>query len=175
MENVVLKSDILCFCETFLQANDKFNEYSLGRSHMDIFRIEREAACNIGSGGILIAVNRVLKPTLVTGTITDDMEQVTVKVDMGSTVFCITCIYRPPSGSVKHFIKQTAQLVDELQQVYSSSSFILVGDFNEDILQGSNNISSFFSSIGFEQYTKSATREWHAFGSHVCQGHRIFY
>ena len=159
MENVVLKSDILCFCETFLQGNDKFNEYSLRRSHMDIFRIEREIACNIGSGGILMAVNRVLKPTLVTGTISDDMEQVTVKVEMGSTVFCITCVYRPPSGSVKHFIKQTVQLVDELQQVYPSSSFIIVGDFNEDILQGSNNISSFFSSIGFEQYTKSATRD----------------
>ena len=159
MENVVLKSDILCFCETFLQGTDKFNDYSLGRSDMDIFRIEREVACNIGSGGILMAVNRVLKPTLVTGTISDDMEQVTVKVETGSTVFCITCVYRPPSGSVKHFIKQTAQLVDELQQVYLGSSFIIVGDFNEDILQGSNNISSFFSSIGFEQYTKSATRD----------------
>ena len=159
MESVILKSDILCLCETFLQGTDKFNDYSLGRSDMDIFRIEREVACNIGSGGILMAVNRVLKPTLVTGTISDDMEQVTVKVETGSTVFCITCVYRPPSGTVKHFIKQTAQLVDELQQVYSNSSFIIVGDFNEDILQGSNNISSFFSSIGFEQYTKSATRD----------------
>ena len=159
MEHVVLKSDIFCFCETFLQGTDKFNEYSLGRSDMDIFRIEREVADNIRSGGILMAVNRVLKPTLVTGTISDDMEQVTVKIETGSKGFCITCVYRPPSSSVKHFIKQTAQLVDELEQVYSSSSFIIVGDFNEDILQGSNNISSFFSSIGFEQYTKSATRD----------------
>ena len=159
MENFVLKSDILCFSETFLKCTDKFNEYSLGKSDMDIFRIERQVPCNVGSGGILMAVNRVLKATLVTGTISDDMEQVTVKVETGSTVFCITCVYRPPSGSVKHFIKQTAQLVDELQQVYSNSSFIIVGDFNEDILQGSNNISSFFSSIGFEQYTKSATRD----------------
>ena len=160
MSNFVAKSDIMCFCETFLQATDEFNEYSLGRDDMKIFRIDREVeASNTSRGGILMAVNTVLKPTLVTRTITDDLEQLTVKIETDSTVFCITCVYRPPSGSVQRFIKQTGQLVDEIQQVFSSSSFIIVGDFNEDILQGSNHISSFFSSIGFEQYTMSATRD----------------
>ena len=73
-----------------------------------------------------MAVNTVLKLTLVTRTISDDLEQLTVKVDTDSTAFCITCVYRPPSGSVQSFIKQTDQLLDEIQQVYSSSSFILV-------------------------------------------------
>ena len=160
MSNFVAKSDIMCFCETFLQATDEFNEYSLGRDDMKIFRIDREVeASNTSHSGILMAVNTVLKPTLVTRTITDDLEQLTVKIERDSTVFCITCVYRPPSGSVQRFIKQTGQLVDEIQQVFSSSSFIIVGDFNEDILQGSNHISSFFSSIGFEQHTMSATRD----------------
>ena len=160
METFVAKSNILCFCETFLQATDEFNECSLGRDDMKIFRMDRQVeASNTGRGGILVAVNADLKPTLVTRTTSDDLEQLTVKVETDSTVFCITCVYRPPSGSVQRFIKQTGQLVDEIQQVYSSSSFIIAGDFNEDILQGSSHISSFFSSIGFEQYTRSATRD----------------
>ena len=135
----------------FLQVTDECNEYSLGRDDMKIFRMDREVeAVNNGRGGILMAVNTVLKPTLVTRTISDDLEQLTVKVDTNTTAFCITCVYRPPSGSVQSFIKQTGQLLDEIQQVYSSSSFIIVGDFNEDILQGSN---------GFEQYTRSTTRD----------------
>ena len=159
MEHFVSKSDILCFCETFLQDSDEFNECSLGRADMKIFRMDRKVEASIvGSGGILIAVNTVLKPTLVTRTISDDLEQLTVKVETGSTVFCITCVYRPPSGSVQCFIKQTGQLKYN-KYIPVLLSLLLVTLNNEDILEGSNHISSFFSSIGFEQYTRSATRD----------------
>ena len=159
-ENIVKESDVLCFCETFLKSKEAFDTRLFDRDDMVAFRVDRLVAENEqGHGGIFIATKISLQPFLISRTISSNLEQISIRITTQGQNFCITCVYRPPSSSVHNFIREIAPLIDELQQVYNGSDFVIVGDFNEDLSCKSSNIEAFFISQGFTQHTTKATRD----------------
>ena len=160
VETIVKKSDVLCLCETFLKPKDKVDTRLFDRDDMVAFRVDRLVAENEqGHGGIFIASKISLQPILISRTITNNLEQVTIRITLQGQNISVTSVYRPPSSSTHNFIKEMAPLTDELQQVYNDSDFVIVGDFNEDLSSRKSSIEAFFDAQGFTQYTRKATRD----------------
>ena len=82
-ENVVKESDVLCFCETFLKPKETFETRWFDRDDMVAFRVDRLVAENEqGHGGIFIATKISLQPILISRTITNNLEQVTIRITL---------------------------------------------------------------------------------------------
>ena len=81
VENVVQKSDVVCFCETFLKPKDKLETRLFDRDDMVAFRVDRLVAENEqGHVGIFIASKINLHPVLISKTVSNHLEQVTIRI-----------------------------------------------------------------------------------------------
>ena len=158
LDQLVKQSNVLCFCETFLKGEDNFSQYSFGRDDMKIFRIDRPRANDQpGSGGVLLAVQLNIQPILVARQISHNLEYVAVHVNYNNETLLIISLYRPPGSSVNMFLQEMEGILNDINS--QSYACIIVGDFNEDICQSKSNISSYFTSKGFQQKTDAPTRD----------------
>ena len=65
-----------------------------------------------------------------------DLEVCALKINDSKNVFCITCIYRPPTGNFGTFIYLLQSALDKLHS--NSINFINCGDVNINYLKDSN-------------------------------------
>ena len=161
VDPLVKQSNVLCLCETFLQANDKLNGSIIGRNDMDIFRMERTSSVlsenQSGSGGVLLAAQKELSPVHLASNISKHLEYVAVQLKHNSNKLLIISLYRPPSGKVNRFLQEIDQVLSDTNA--QNSDCIIVGDFNEDLLSTSCPILAYFQSKKFHQKTDAPTRD----------------
>ncbi|XP_071152909.1 uncharacterized protein [Mytilus edulis] len=77
----------------------------------------------------------------------------------------IATIYRTQKYQIELFLRNVGALLSELTQL--SSSIIVLGDFNQDIMKGGRSIPDFMASWGFEQLVQEATTEGGTLIDHV--------
>ncbi|XP_063435688.1 uncharacterized protein LOC134716608 [Mytilus trossulus] len=77
----------------------------------------------------------------------------------------IATIYRTQKYQIELFLRNVHALLSELVQL--SSSIIVLGDFNQDIIKGGRSIQDFMASFGFEQLVQEATTEGGTLIDHV--------
>ncbi|CAG2199123.1 unnamed protein product [Mytilus edulis] len=77
----------------------------------------------------------------------------------------IATIYRTQKYQIELFLRNVGALLSELTQL--SSSIIVLGDFNQDIMKGGRSIQDFMASFGFEQLVQEATTEGGTLIDHV--------
>ncbi|XP_063411255.1 uncharacterized protein LOC134694188 [Mytilus trossulus] len=77
----------------------------------------------------------------------------------------IATIYRTQKYQIELFLRNVHALLSELTQL--SSSIIVLGDFNQDIIKGGSSIQDFMASFGFEQLVQEATTEGGTLIDHV--------
>ncbi|XP_063436496.1 uncharacterized protein LOC134717928 [Mytilus trossulus] len=77
----------------------------------------------------------------------------------------IATIYRTQKYQIELFLRNVRALLSELTQL--SSSIIVLGDFNQDIMKGGRSIQDFMASFGFEQLVQEATTEGGTLIDHV--------
>ncbi|CAG2192522.1 unnamed protein product [Mytilus edulis] len=77
----------------------------------------------------------------------------------------IATIYRTQKYQIELFLRNVCALLSELTQL--SSSIIVLGDFNQDIIKGGRSIQDFMASFGFEQLVQEATTEGGTLIDHV--------
>jgi exonuclease III len=66
-----------------------------------------------------------------------DLEVCAVKLHISSFVFCILCVYRPPTGNFSHFLSSLQSI---LNQSYTNSiNTIICGEINMNYLDNTNN------------------------------------
>jgi endonuclease/exonuclease/phosphatase family metal-dependent hydrolase len=146
VDNNLSCANILCFCETWLNASQPTSV--LLDDQVDI-RCDRMT--NENRGGVLICVPSHMSPTNVQRFATTGIEAVSATIQLpNSDNFQIAVVYRSPS------VLQ-AMLITLLTRLWTHVTLctvpcVVLGDFNEDILHCQNSaILSLMSSFSFQQ------------------------
>ena len=153
-QDAVFKSaSILCFCETWLCPSQlspvvQDNQASL--------RCDRALANQ--KGGVIISVPQSMQPTDTSTFTANGIEAVTTTLLLPNTCCLqVALLYRSPSVSLNAFLSALATMLNQIAT--SNIPTIILGDFNEDLLQNpDSSILSLMSSNGYTQLVHSHNR-----------------
>jgi len=130
IESGIFKADILCFTESKLDPTILDNDISLHEYYKPI-RNDR----NRHGGGIIIYVKTYLHYELITlpDALASRCESLWLKISMNNKHFILGCVYRQPALPVGWWTT-LSEVFDLIFDHYPNKDFIIVGDFNEDLL-----------------------------------------
>ncbi|ESO93420.1 hypothetical protein LOTGIDRAFT_175575, partial [Lottia gigantea] len=77
----------------------------------------------------------------------------------------VIVIYRPPKYRLELFMPQLERLLTELQE--SGYHYIIMGDFNQNLLEGHSSIKDCFQEFRFKQLVTESTTEGNTILDHV--------
>ena len=121
----ILKADIICVSETWLEEQDSSEKYII--ENFEFIRQDREGQ---KGGGMAMYIRKALKWTAVeiwSSEMKEGTEGMCVQLDNG---VIIVSIYRSPTAKQRTFHKMLKTLVERAKGYPT----IIVGDFNENIL-----------------------------------------
>jgi endonuclease/exonuclease/phosphatase family metal-dependent hydrolase len=146
VDNNLSCANILCFCETWLNASQP-TPVLLG----DQVDIRCDRMTNENRGGVLICVPSHMSPTNVHRFATTGIEAVSATIQLpNSDNLQIAVVYRSPSVSQATLTTLLTRLLTHM--TLCTVPCVILGDFNEDILHCQNSvILSLMSSFGFKQ------------------------
>jgi len=128
VECEILNPHIICITESWLDKDIADNELAI--SGFKLLRLDR----NRHGGGVAVYIKQVFPHNVIfLGNCT--FECIIVSILIGSCKFCICLFYRPPNSSI--------EVLDNLYSVLGNidvslfSHFILIGDFNVDVMSPS--------------------------------------
>ena len=127
---LVHNPDIICITETWLDESVTNNELCI--QNFDVIRLDR----NRHGGGILIYLNNCYSHSIVFSG-SDDLELIVLAVNNCTFKITLGLFYRPPSSSSSIFDMLLTVLCAHIN-VSLLSNFILVGDFNVNVLNRSH-------------------------------------
>ena len=162
MDNELQKVDILCLTETHFEEDDVISLNSIwNKKKGTLYRRDR-----IGrkGGGAAIVVSDKFRNKRIP--VESQLELVAVEVYCPDKVIII-CVYIPPSVNK---IAAGRQMESLLKQIgHSSDKIIVVGDFNEDLIDGKDNkvVNKFFTEMGFSQEVVKATTDYGSLLDHI--------
>jgi len=128
--------DIIVLSETWL--HDEVNDCELSLLlNYSIFRCDQCSVINndIRGGGVLIAIKSHFNCSKIT-TYHNNIEQIFVKLTIGSTILLIGAVYIPPHSGVNVYNDHTVTINNLLCQ-YTTAKIILLGDYNLPAIQWS--------------------------------------
>jgi len=128
--------DIIVLSETWLRQEVNDSELVLLPNYF-IFRCDR---CSVNDndiigGGVLIAIKNHYHCSQIT-IHNNNIEQLFVKLTIGSTLFIIGAVYIPPHSNLNVYNNHT-DIINNLLCQYSNSKIILLGDYNLPAIQWS--------------------------------------
>ena len=127
IKNNLLDFDILCFTETHLDASIDSNSLSLSNAYDAPYRKDRT---NHG-GGLLIYLNTNIISQRMTNLEIYWNESIWIKIKQKSESFLLGVLYSPKTSDVKFFEQLNLNIEAALE---ISKRVIIVGDFNDDLL-----------------------------------------
>lgn len=128
--------DIIVLSETWLR--DEVNDCELGLlPKYSVFRCDRCSVINndIRGGGVLIAIKNHFNCSQII-IHNNNIEQIFIKLTIGSTTLLIGAVYIPPHFGVNVYNSHT-DTVNSLLCQYTTSNIILLGDYNLPAIQWS--------------------------------------
>ena len=151
------KFDVFCINETRLDATVPNHE--VGINGYELVRKDR----NRNGGGVAIYLRNSINYKVKEELMSCDLEIITVEISKPkSKPFLVSCWYRPPDSPMEIF-NNYEELVKKMDSEYEE--IILIGDFNCDWSQISNNASTqtkklaeLAKTLQFEQLIKEPTR-----------------
>ena len=145
-------ADILCFCETWLNALQPTPLLLNDQADIRCDRISNE-----NRGGVLICVPSYTSPTSMHRFATTGIEAVSATIQLtGADSLQIAVVYRSPSVAQATLITLLTRMLTHL--TISTLPCVVLGDFNEDVQHCQNYaILSLMSSYSFTQIVHSPT------------------
>ena len=138
VENAFSGFDIICLCETWLNASTP--DVLLNIGGYTLFRADRDSYSNTGNvqkpkkgGGLCIYVlDKYVDYITVLDEMTcinTDIEQLWLKLSFPNVKHkCIGCIYRPPKGNIPRGLINIRTTLDKIYEF--NTEIIMTGDFN---------------------------------------------
>ncbi|XP_062580740.1 uncharacterized protein LOC134242656 [Saccostrea cucullata] len=159
--NIEIKdSDFICLTETWLDSKSKFMELE----HFEASHLIRSSAydescsfykelAGLQHGGVSVfCKSGVIYEELK---IVENLECIVFKIGNIDTV--VASIYRPQRYLIGKFMEALKLLLSRLERL--SRKLIVIGDFNQDLLNHQTSILSFMTSNGFRQCLENPTTE----------------
>ena len=162
MDKEIQEVDILCLTETHFEDTQVVDVKNFWKEK------KGELYCNDRKGrkggGVIIAVSEKFISNQIK--IDSQLEVVGVEVYCQSKVVII-CLYIPPSVSKIAAVYHLHQLINSV--LHESDRFIVLGNFNEDILlnQEGKVIHESFVKMGFKQHVTCSTTDYGSLLDHV--------
>ena len=154
--------DIICLTETHYNSDMTISVQNIWPSRNgQLYRLER---CNRKGGGVAVAVtNKYTSKQIV---LDSPLEVIAVEVYCPSKVIII-CVYVTPSASKTVVGQLLAKYINQVACV--TDKVLIVGDFNEDLLDGEQGkvICNSLSDLGFEQLISKPTTDYGSLLDHV--------
>ena len=133
--------DVCMFSESWLSSDTADNLISL-----DNFQTFRKDRVSGPGGGIVIYVKSNISAIPLYNLSIDEAESLFLKVPLSPSVppLILACVYRPPSSNISNFCTSLINTVDTLSP---SSSLILLGDFNINLLSDNHSSNNFKATL----------------------------
>ena len=164
-DNNICASDIICITETHLKKSDIVHRNSQPTKHYIQYRRDRVAS--IDKGGIIMFIDPHIKST----SLNLDIPQLEVSCSNHFTytkrieLIIITIYKRPNTISIQCFIQLLQELLSNA--ALYQKKIVILGDFNEDLLDNKTNICNFFQQNGFKQLIHQPTTNQGSLLDHI--------
>ena len=147
-DHYISTCDIMCFTETHLRKSDVIHTNSQPNKHYIQYRKDRVAG--VDKGGIIMFIHPHIKSTLLDLNIPKLEFAATVISPNQQDELIIITIYRKSNTiSTQHF----KQLLEKLlsHSALQGKTILVLGDFNEDLMENKTDIYNFFQQYQFKQ------------------------
>ena len=160
----ICSADIICFTETHLRNSDVIHINSQPTKHHVSFRKDRLTGAN--KGGVMMFVHPQISASPLninipglefTGAITSPVPN--------KQLVIITVYRRSTSTSIQHFISMVQQLLSH--PTLLQKNILVLGDFNEDLMQNKTKISNYFKQHGYKQLIHQPTTDQGSLLDHI--------
>lgn len=155
-------ASILCFCETWLSSNQP----SPVVQHNQL-RLRCDRTLGNHKGGTMISVSQNVQPVNTSIFTTNGIEGVSTTLLLPNACrLQVALVYRSPSVTLDAFLTALVAILNPI--ALTDISTVVLGDFNEDLLQKPDSrVLSLMSSNGFIQLVQSATTDRGTLLDHV--------
>ena len=143
-DNNICASDIICITETHLKKSDIVHRNSQPTKHYIQYRKDRVAS--IDKGGIIMFIDPRIKSTPLELDIPQLEFLAAITSPTPENELIIITIYRTPNTiSIQCFIQLLQELLSNA--TLHQKKIVILGDFNEDLLDNKTNICNFFQKM----------------------------
>ena len=120
--------DVVISVETWL--NDGIHTEELGLSNYNVYRFDRNKNTSVYSrgGGVMIAVSKTLLSSVIVVS-SSRVEQLFVKVNVGSDSLILGAVYIPPASDPSIY-RDHGLCIDDVLFRYPNDKVLLLGDYN---------------------------------------------
>ena len=163
-DNNICASDIICIMETHLKKSDIVHRNSQPNKHYIQYRKDRVAS--IDKGGIIMFIDPCIKSTPLKLDIPQLEFLAAITSPTPENELIIITIYRRPNTiSIQCFIQLLQELLSNA--ALHQKKIVILGDFNEDLLDKKTNICNFFQQNGFKQLIHQPTTNQGSLLNHI--------
>lgn len=161
-DTAVKCASILCFCETWLSPSQPS---PVVQENQVALRCDRALANQ--KGGVMISVPQSMQPAHTSTFTNNGIEAVTTTLLLPNACrLQVALVYRSPSVSLDAFLGALATVLNHVAM--SDIPTVVLGDFNEDLLQKPDSrVLRLMSSNGYEQLVQSPTTDRGTMIDHV--------
>ena len=165
---VICSSDVICFTETHLRETDIIYANSKPRVEYIVHRSDRHPA--IDKGGIMMFIHPNCKPKPLNIQVHGlEFTGSAVQPVPDKILLIITIYRRTKTVSIQCFLFLLEELVSSTAVL--SNKVVIVGDFNEDLLENNTRISDFLKQYAFRQLIQRPTTDQGSLLDHVYFNH----
>ena len=160
----ICSADIMCFTETHLRNSDVIHINSQPTKHHVSFRKDRLTGAD--KGGVMIFVHPQISASPLNINIPglEFIGAITSPVPNKQLVI-ITVYRRSTSTSIQHFISMLQQLLSH--PTFLQKNILVLGDFNEDLMQNKTKINNYFKQHGYKQLIHQPTTDQGSLLDHI--------
>ena len=163
-DNNICASHIICLTETHLRKSDVINPKSQPKKHYIQYRKDR--VTGVDKGGIIMFINPHIKSTpLNLGIPQLEFLAATTSPTLQNDLIIITIYRRPNSISIQCFTELQQKLLSD--PTLDEKKIVILGDFNEDLIDNKTNIRNFFHQHGFQQLIHQPTTNQGSLLDHI--------
>ena len=144
----ICASHIICLTETHLRKTDVVHTNSQPNKHYIQYRKDRVP--DVDKGGIIVFIDPHIKSTPLNFDIPQlEFLALSTSPTPQNELIIITIYRRPNSISIQHFMELLQKLLSK--PTLHRKNIVILGDFNEDLIDNKTNIHNLFQQHGFKQ------------------------
>ena len=147
-DNNISTCDIICFTETHLRKPDVIHTNSQPNKHYIQYRKDRDTG--VEKGGIIMFIHPHIKSTILDMNIPKlEFAATVISPTQQDELIIITIYRRANTISTQHFKQLLEKLLSD--PAFHEKTILILGDFNEDIMENKTDICNFFQQYQFKQ------------------------
>ena len=147
-DNNISTCDIICFTETHLRKSDVIHTNSQPNKHYIQYRKDRDTG--VEKGGIIMFLHPHIKSTILDMNIPKlEFAATVISPTQQDELIIITIYRRANTISTQHFKQLLEKLLSD--PAFHEKTILILGDFNEDIMENKTDICNFFQQYQFKQ------------------------